>query len=882
MAKKMLIDAMHPEETRVVVTDGQRVEDFDFESKVKKSYKSNIYLAKVTRVEPSLQAAFVNYGGNRHGFLPFSEIHPDYYRIPIEDKERLMKEQEEIAKKLAERQEAEDDDDVDNDKLEEELDALIEEVNAEINGIDLDNDDDADDEKAQDGDDETSEEEDDGDDDSVDEADEEDKPKKKTRKRQPKRAAKKQSKKKDDEVSEEIDEDDESDEGAKDDNDADDADDDNSEDDDNNNGDESDNDTDENSDDKNDKRQKGRYRGRRGRRRGRYNNNNKNGNKKKFNTVGGDDIEDDPVTLLWKKMRRAYKIQEVIKRGQIVLVQCQKEERGNKGAAMTTYITLPGRYGVLMPNSPRGGGISRKIGWGDRKKLKDVLKEVTIPQGMSVILRTAAVGRTKTEIKRDLDYLYKLWDNIRELTLKSNAPALVYEEGELVKRAVRDLYTRDVDEIYVAGEQAYKETRDIMKMMIPSHVKRVKQYKDGEFPLFTRYQVEDQIDEIYNPQVSLKSGGYLVIHPTEALVSIDVNSGRSTKERNIERTALKTNIEAAEEVARQLRLRDLGGLVVIDFIDMENYKNNREVERRLTDALSKDRARVQIGRISNFGLMELSRQRLRPSLTDTHFEVCHHCQGAGTVRTKETAALRVLRKIEGEALKGKCGELRVDVPTEIGLYILNSKRIEMAEIEKRYDMSVYFVLKDEMSISEYEMTKVSARKASQRPNQNDNSPADNGQDDQSDEANNAETEQNDDESQSGDDDNNKKSSNRRGDEAQKEASEDKGSKKPARGRGRRKAAAGKKSDAKSDDEPADKADDKTKTDSSDKSDEVKADKDDKEASSKAKKPAKGRKPTKKASSKSKPAENDNDDKDYEQVNQQPDKKKKGWWNKILD
>jgi ribonuclease E len=681
MSKKMLIDAVHPEETRVVVMDDKRMEDFDFESKVKTSYKSNIYLAKVTRVEPSLQAAFVNYGGNRHGFLPFSEIHPDYYRIPVEDRQRLMAEQEEIIRKITEAAEAKSKDGTGEDLGEDDIDALIEEVSAEING---------------------GKKKDKPADDTVSEETAENETPVEEPKANAKKPAKGKKKTAPAEVVDESDSIEEADDNVEDHEDDDDA--------------QTSENAEEgvegsegeeegkNSENKNDKGRfnKNRFRGRRGRR---------GSSGKRYaaaghsssavDTVGGDDFDADPTALLWKKMRRTYKIQEVIKRGQVMLVQVQKEERGNKGAAVTSYITLPGRYGVLMPNSPRGGGISRKINWGDRKKLKDILKDVNIPKGMSVILRTAAVERNKTEIKRDLDYLYKLWDSIRELTLNSNAPALVYEEGALVKRAIRDLYTRDVEDVIIAGEQAYKDAKEFMKMMIPSHVKRVQLYTDTDIPLFTRYHAESQLDEIYDTQVNLKSGGYLVIHPTEALVSIDVNSGRSTKERNIEGTALRTNLETADEVARQLRLRDLGGLIVIDFIDMEDYRNNREVERRLTEALSTDRARVQVGRISNFGLMELSRQRLRPSLMETHFETCHYCQGAGTIRTKPTAALRVIRAIEDEAMKGRTEELHVEVPTEIGMYILNEKRDILSAIEGRNKIKIFIRFNDTLHVSEF-------------------------------------------------------------------------------------------------------------------------------------------------------------------------------------
>ena len=851
MSKKMLIDAMHPEETRVVVMDENRLEDFDFESKVKTSYKSNIYLAKVTRVEPSLQAAFVNYGGNRHGFLPFSEIHPDYYRIPIEDRERLMKEQEEIAKKIAAAQEAKGGD---SDDLEEsEIDALIEEVNAEINNEDSDQKNES---KKTDSDSDDVEENSDGDD------------KKKKKSRRGRR------KKKDTENAPEDDNasDDQADaDSNEDDNDDASSDEKTAESDDDSQDDAEGNDESKNKNNKK-RNNRGRYRGRRGRRGGKKYAAAKS-KSQSVDTVGGDDFFDDPVALLWKKMRRAYKIQEVIKRGQVMLVQCQKEERGNKGAAMTTYITLPGRYGVLMPNSPRGGGISRKIGWADRKKLKDVLKEVTIPQGMSVILRTAAVGRSKTEIKRDLEYLYKLWDSIRELTLNSNAPALVYEEGQLVKRAIRDIYTREVDEVLVAGEESFKDTKNFMKMMIPSHAKKVKEYKDKDRPLFVKYQAEHQIDEIYDQEVTLKSGGYLVIHPTEALISIDVNSGKSTKERNIEGTALRTNLEAAEEVARQLRLRDLGGLVVIDFIDMEDYRNNREVERRLTDALSHDRARVQVGRISNFGLLELSRQRLRPSLTETHFETCRHCQGAGTVRTKETAALRVLRMIEEEGIKNRTSELTANVPSDVGLYIMNVKRDALTVIENRYDFKVFIHIDEELTISEVNFERIKSKAKKNRrgkKDQQDDKTADEIVADEMQAAAEKESEEN-----------SSKSSDK--DAAQNDdKGAEKAKKKPRRGRK-------KKPEAKDEDQDKDQGSKESKDSKEQKSDAGDSKKDEQAEKSKKKTSSK-RSPKAEPSNddvpKEKAKESDDKpapaDKGYEVVNEAPKKKKKGWWNNLLD
>ena len=397
-----------------------------------------------------------------------------------------------------------------------------------------------------------------------------------------------------------------------------------------------------------------------------------------------------------------YKIQEVVKRGQIMLVQANKEERGNKGAAVGTYLSLPGRYCVLMPNSPRAGGVSRKIAnHKDRARMRDIVKSLDVPKGMSVIVRTAGVTRTKAEIKRDLDYLMRLWNTIRELTMESTAPSSVYEEADLIKRSVRDLYTRDIEEILVSGESGYKVAKDFMKMLMPSHVKKVKQYDDEALPLFHRYQIESQIDEIGQVEVRLKSGGYLVINPTEALVSVDVNSGKATKGRHIEETALKTNLEAADEVARQLKLRDLGGLVVIDFIDMEDRRNNGKVERRMKDALSHDRARVQVGRISSFGLMELSRQRLSPSLTEAQYEKCKTCSGAGVVRTADAMSIMVLRAIEEEGIRARAAEVIVEVNNEVALYILNYKRRKLAEIEERYGISVLMRINDDIPASEY-------------------------------------------------------------------------------------------------------------------------------------------------------------------------------------
>ncbi|HEX7969798.1 MAG TPA: ribonuclease E/G, partial [Stellaceae bacterium] len=402
---------------------------------------------------------------------------------------------------------------------------------------------------------------------------------------------------------------------------------------------------------------------------------------------GGDEIEETQRQRA--RPHRHYKIQEVIKRRQIMLVQVTKEERGNKGAALTTFLSLAGRYCVLMPNTPRGGGVSRKItSIADRRRLKDLMSDLDVPEGMGVIVRTAGSERSKAEIKRDFEYLMRLWDDIRDLTLKSTAPALIYEEGNLIKRSIRDLYTRDIDEVIVDGEEGYETAKAFMKMLMPSHAKRIKLYRDPTVPLFHRYQVESQIDAIHSPVVQLRSGGYIVINPTEALVAIDVNSGRSTKERNIEETALKTNLEAAEEIARQLRLRDLAGLVVIDFIDMEEHRNQAAVERKLKEAMRHDRARIQLGRISPFGLLELSRQRLRPSLLEASTQPCPHCNGTGHIRSTESTALHVLRAIEEEGMRRRSAEISVAVPTAVALYILNHKRDALAQAEQRYGFRV--------------------------------------------------------------------------------------------------------------------------------------------------------------------------------------------------
>ncbi len=633
MAKKMLIDATHAEETRVVVVDGNKVEEFDFESQSRRQLAGNIYLAKVTRVEPSLQAAFVDYGGNRHGFLAFSEIHPDYYQIPVADREALIAEEKAYAESLAAEAEKEAEQPSRSKRRrrsrgkaaakEGSADAVLtqevanETVDGSITGMETIDfgDDDADDNalvsevaatepegeagatevsSVNASEDQTgsfSEQDDDGAEENDDSAD---------------------------------------DENA--------ADDDGSEDD-------------------------------------------------GIESVADEDDSDD-VRPVRKPRPKRYKIQEVIKVRQILLIQVVKEERGNKGAALTTYLSLAGRYCVLMPNTARGGGISRKItNANDRKRLKQITNELDVPEGAGLIVRTAGSQRTKAEIKRDYEYLQRLWEQIRELTLKSIAPSKIYEEGDLIKRTIRDLYSKEIDEVIVAGEQGYRVAKDFMKMIMPSHAKNVKQYAD-QLPLFARYQVEGYLAGMFNPVVQLPSGGYIVIGVTEALVAIDVNSGRATKEGSIEQTALKTNLEAAAEVARQLRLRDLAGLIVIDFIDMDERRNNNAVEKLLKDKLKTDRARIQVGRISGFGLLEMSRQRLRPGMLEATTQPCPHCHGTGLLRSDENVALAILRQLEEEGVRGRTKEALVRAPISIVNFLINQKREHVADIEARYGMSV--------------------------------------------------------------------------------------------------------------------------------------------------------------------------------------------------
>jgi ribonuclease E len=663
----MLIDATHPEETRVVVVDGNKVEEFDFESSNKRQLSGNIYLAKVTRVEPSLQAAFVEYGGNRHGFLAFSEIHPDYYQIPLADREALLAAQE------AEQA------DEDEDEKREAKPAKARSRNrkrGESKGPKAAPDGDSPEATTTPEDDvETSAEQ-------IDTAqapdaaaaiDELAAPETETAEPEAPQApeAADDARKGPASIAEDAGADDV--ESVSEPFEADAA--------------EGDGDA----------------KGKRRRRRRRGDKPEKGDRPEakatdpkadaedaddgaRVESVGAEDAQDEAAVR--RAPPRRYKIQEVVKVRQIMLVQVVKEERGNKGAALTTYLSLAGRYCVLMPNTARGGGISRKITSAeDRKKLKEIAAEFEVPRGMGIIIRTAGSQRTKAEIKRDYEFLLRQWEEIRELTLKSVAPALIYEEGSLIKRSIRDLYSKDIEEILVEGDEGYREAKDYMRMLMPSHAKNVQPYKDS-VPLFSRHQVESYLAAMFNPVVQLKSGGYIVIGVTEALVAIDVNSGRSTREGSIEETALKTNLEAADEVARQLRLRDLAGLIVIDFIDMDERKNNAAVEKRMKERLASDRARIQIGRISAFGLMEMSRQRLRPGMLEASTAPCPHCHGSGLIRSQDSLALSILRAIEEEAVRRRAAELRVVAPVAVANYLINQKRRHLLDIEARYDIAV--------------------------------------------------------------------------------------------------------------------------------------------------------------------------------------------------
>jgi ribonuclease E len=631
MANKMLIDATHPEETRVVVVRGSRVEEFDFESASRKPLRGNIYLAKVTRVEPSLQAAFVEYGGNRHGFLAFSEIHPDYYQIPVADRQAL----------IAEEARADREDERDEEKREKrgrrdrgrrgDRDRAKKASNDETVSAEVETDDQTDGEGQVDTDGKDAAMVSEGApafgqefapdiaESTTQEAVENAAPLTFETQATESEEARKPSN--DDEDGDDAGHDDGEPEEAP-------------------------------------------------------------------EQLGGGDALDDIQERPQRHHRRQYKIQEVIKRRQIILVQVVKEERGNKGAALTTYLSLAGRYSVLMPNTGKGGGISRKItNAEDRKRLKEVASELEVPDGMGIILRTAGASRTKVEIKRDYEYLMRMWESVRELTLASVAPALVYEEGNLVKRSIRDLYNKDIDEVHVAGEEAYREAKDFMRMLMPSHAKSVKAYRE-QTPLFAGFGVESQLDAMFSNTVTLKSGGYIVINQTEALVAIDINSGRSTREHNIEDTALKTNLEAAEEISRQLRLRDLAGLIVIDFIDMEENRNNRSVEKKLKDCLKDDRARIQVGRISAFGLLEMSRQRIRTGVLESSSVPCPHCAGAGMIRSTPSVALQILRALEENLIKGATHDLIVRTRPEVALYVLNQKRAHLSDLEARFAVGI--------------------------------------------------------------------------------------------------------------------------------------------------------------------------------------------------
>ncbi|MFO1158280.1 MAG: Rne/Rng family ribonuclease [Reyranellaceae bacterium] len=697
MARRMLIDASHPEETRVVVVDGTRLEEFDFETATRKPLKGNIYLAKVIRIEPSLQAAFVEYGGNRHGFLAFAEIHPDYYQIPVADRERLIAEQQRLHAEADDEPEPDDerdDDDIplgdtdtdpgDDPSAEpvaeqatplETSDAVVSEAPASSSEdapptepvvaihetpaeppatIDVSPAPEARHESTVT---ETSAYQ----------------PAEPEPQAQPAAILRERLDGPGMEASEAM---------------------------------ETPAPTDTPSD-----IPEGDPAAEQG---------DAPPVEANLETLGGDDATETRERRERRRRHsvRQYKIQEVIKRRQILLVQVVKEERGNKGAALTTYLSLAGRYCVLMPNAGRGGGISRKISNpADRKRMKEVLSELDVPQGMGVILRTAGLERSPIDIRRDYEYLSRLWDSIRELTMRSTAPALIYEEGDLIKRSLRDVYDTDIAQVLVEGEEGFTAASEFMRQLVPHQAGKVELY-DEPIPLFHRYQVENQFDAMHSPTVQLRSGGYIVINPTEALVAIDVNSGRSTRERNIEETALRTNLEAAEEIARQVRLRDLAGLIVIDFIDMEETRHQRQVEHKVKDAMRSDRARIQIGRISAFGLLEMSRQRLRPSLLEHSTEICPHCAGTGRIRSIESAALHALRAIEEEGVRRRASEIAVSVPPTVALYLLNQKRRTLSEIEQRYNFTVTVEADDELHAADCEIERIRGRRDErERPTQ---------------------------------------------------------------------------------------------------------------------------------------------------------------------
>ena len=677
MPNKMLIDATHPEETRVVVVRGNRVEEFDFETAQRKQLRGNIYLAKVTRVEPSLQAAFIEYGGNRHGFLAFSEIHPDYYQIPTADRLALIeadeaahREAEEENEKRSSRRRSRHRNSRRRDRGERvrsnvvegaAIDpSLAEQPHVEFEGFVPARFDAPDHAVAS----ETVTSEPVAIAETQTEqpaaafepaAAETSEPVTAVAQDEPAAVAASDEQPAEIHAGEATAQDEHADEVH--------AHDVHTDDEHAAEGDDAEDDEDEDEDDEEESEED------------------------QVESVGGDDVLEEVPERAFRP-RRQYKIQEVIKRRQVMLVQVVKEERGNKGAALTTYLSLAGRYAVLMPNTARGGGISRKITSAqDRSRLKEVVSDLDVPEGMGIILRTAGASRSKPEIKRDFEYLIRMWETVRDMTLKSQAPTLVYEEGSLIKRSLRDLYNKEIEEIQVAGEAGYHEARDFMHMLMPSNTRAVKMYRDGQ-PLFSRMGVESQLDAMFTPTVQLRSGGYIVINQTEALVSIDVNSGRSTREHHIEDTALKTNLEAAEEVARQLRLRDLAGLIVIDFIDMDEKRNNRAVERKLSDCLRQDRARIQVGRISHFGLLEMSRQRIRASVLESSTEVCAHCGGTGHVRSVSSVALQLLRGVEEVLMKGATHNLVVRTRSDVALYVLNHKRGHLRDLEESFQVTI--------------------------------------------------------------------------------------------------------------------------------------------------------------------------------------------------
>lgn len=684
---KMLIDATHPEETRVVVLRGGRVEEFDFESAARKLLRGNIYLAKVTRVEPSLQAAFVEYGGNRHGFLAFNEIHPDYYQIPVADRQALIEEEaaaeaeeeaavdakaEALARQRSRRrrrgsgggrgnggsldgEDAEATSDEDVHAHDDDHDHEHDDDNGHDDHDDHGHDDDHDEPHAEFNDADDEAHDDDGD-------DEEPAP----------RTIAEASLPKDDRIAEPETGGEESPAVAA-----------------NENADPQDGDGTARADAANGA-----------------------STEERVEQVGSGEDALEELPARPRRRPRSYKIQEVIKRRQVILVQVVKEERGNKGAALTTYLSLAGRYTVLMPNTARGGGISRKItNPQDRKRLKAIATDLEVPEGMGLIIRTAGAARTKQEIKRDFEYLLRLWESVRDLTLNSQAPSLVYEEGNLIKRSIRDLYNKDVDEVVVAGQEAYREAKDFMRMLMPSHAKNVVLYQEPE-PLFTRHKIESQLNAMFSPYVTLRSGGYLVINQTEALVAVDVNSGKSTREFSIEETALNTNLEAADEIARQLKLRDLAGLIVVDFIDMEEKRNNRAVERRLKEALKHDRARIQVGRISHFGLLEMSRQRLRTGVLEGSTSQCPHCQGTGIIRSTESVALAVLRGLEDTIMAGARTPLVAMTTPSVALYILNNKRPFINDMETRHGMPISVMGSEKLAGANFTIEKGAAAAAS--------------------------------------------------------------------------------------------------------------------------------------------------------------------------